>query len=648
MNEKRRDKNKITALYERLSRDDELAGESNSIVNQKKMLEDYARNNGYTNLRHFTDDGWSGGNFDRPGWNDMMKGVEDGTIGTVICKDMSRIGRNYLQVGFYTEVVFKEKGIHFIAISNGVDSDVSASNEFAPFLNIMNEWYLRDCSRKIKGAYRAKGVSGKPTTNIPPYGYLKDPADKDKWIIDEEAAPVVRQIFRMASEGMGAYTIAKQLSEAKIEKPSYHQARKGIGTYKNQCNLETPYAWRGVTIVRMLEKQEYMGDTVNFRTTKESYKSKRTTANAPENRMVFRDTHEPIIDRKTWYLVQELTKVKHYQDKNGEVSPFSGKLYCADCGCRMNKHAGHFRNGEDWKGLPNGKRRWEQESFNCSTYEKAYDKFYTDCCSHHIQTRAIEEVLLETIRYACKCVNEDREAFICSVRNAAKVRDDETVKQLQKKMRRHEKRSAELNGLIKKVYEDNAAGRLSDKRYEILSGDYEKEQETIEAELAEIREALAQYEQDTDRTQDFMALVDKYTDIKELTPAIINEFLDRILVHKAERIDGERVVELEIYLRFVGKVELPVQEMTPEEIKEHEKKMFYRERNRIYQQRRRAKFLPETQRIKAEAKIRAEQERLEKAMKNAELAYREALLPADKMETADKEQQAKNSNHKTK
>ena len=625
MNEKRRDKNKITALYERLSRDDELAGDSNSIVNQKKMLEDYAKNNGYTNIRHFTDDGWSGGNFDRPGWNAMMKEIEDGTVGTIICKDMSRIGRNYLQVGFYTEVVFREKGIHFVAISNGVDSDVSASSEFAPFLNIMNEWYLRDCSRKVKNAYKAKGMSGKPTTNIPPYGYLKDPEDKDKWIIDEETAPVVRRIFSMAAEGIGPYAIARRLSVDKIEKPSYYQAKNGIGVYKNQCRTETPFAWNGSTIVRMLEKPEYMGDTVNFRTTTESYKTKKQIPNRPEDMVIFHDTHEALVDRKTWYLVQELNKVKHCQDKNGETSPYSGKLICADCGCRMNRHSGHYRNGADWKGLPNGKKRYEPEAFNCSTYEKANDKFYKECSSHHIQTRAVDTVLLETIRYACRCVNEDRDAFIQSIRNAAKVKDKEAVNALQKKLDRHEKRYAELDKLIKKVYEDNAAGKLSDKRYEILSGDYEKEQETIEAEIADMKAELGQYEHDTDRTNDFIALVDKYTDITELTPAMINEFVERILVHKAERIDGERVMELEIYLRFVGKIELPAVEMTPEEIEEHKKKLFYRERNRIYQQRRRAKFLPETRRIKAEMALRAEEERMKAAKENAETAYNEAV-----------------------
>ena len=255
MNNRTAGDNRITALYERLSRDDDLAGDSNSIVNQKKMLEDYAKNNGYTNTVHFTDDGFSGGSFERPGWKQMLSRIENGDVSTVIVKDMSRVGRDYLQVGFYTEVFFREKGVRFIAVSNGVDSTNNTSSEFAPFLNIMNEWYLRDCSRKITAVLRAKGKEGKPLTNNPPYGYMKDAEDKNCWVIDEEEAAVVRRIFAMTVEGMGPYRIAKILSDEKVEKPSYYQAVRGRGCYKNQCDFEHPYAWMGVSIVRMLENR---------------------------------------------------------------------------------------------------------------------------------------------------------------------------------------------------------------------------------------------------------------------------------------------------------------------------------------------------------------------------------------------------------
>ena len=354
MNNRTAGDNRITALYERLSRDDDLAGDSNSIVNQKKMLEDYAKNNGYTNTVHFTDDGFSGGSFERPGWKQMLSRIENGDIGTVIVKDMSRVGRDYLQVGFYTEVFFREKGVRFIAVSNGVDSTNNTSSEFAPFLNIMNEWYLRDCSRKITAVLRAKGKEGKPITSNPPYGYVKSPDDKNLWLVDEEAAEVVKKIFRLTVEGMGPYQIAKRLTEEKIEKPSYYQATRQRGNFKTMCDFETPYNWTGGSVVRILERPEYMGDTVNFRSHKESYKDKKAVKNSSEDILIFQDTHEPIIDRRTWYLVQELRKTVRRVDTSGEGSLLTGKLYCADCGGKMHYRRSTTRAGRDWRGIPNG------------------------------------------------------------------------------------------------------------------------------------------------------------------------------------------------------------------------------------------------------------------------------------------------------
>ena len=443
-------------------------------------MEDYAKNNGYTNTVHFTDDGFSGGSFERPGWKQMLSRIENGDIGTVIVKDMSRVGRDYLQVGFYTEVFFREKGVRFIVVSNGVDSDNNISSEFAPFLNIMNEWYLRDCSRKITAVLRAKGKEGKPLTNNPPYGYMKDAEDRNCWIIDEEAAAVVRRIFAMTVEGMGPYRIAKILSDEKVEKPSYYQAVRGRGCYKNQCDFEHPYAWMGVSIVRMLEKPEHMGDTVNFRSRKQN-------------------------DKK--------------------------------------------------------------------------------CSSHCIQEDAVKQFLLETIRYACDSVHMDEEAFMDAMRSASAVRDMGEVKKLKAGLKTREKRISELDMLLKKVYEDNAMGKLPDRRYEMLSSDYEKEQQELEISMQEMREKIAQFEDDTDRTEKFLSLVHKYTDIRELTAPIINEFVDKVLVHKAERIDGERVREIEVFLNFIGKVELPVQELSEKELAERKEKQRLRERNAMYQRR---------------------------------------------------------------
>ena len=563
-------KNRITALYERLSRDDELAGDSNSIVNQKKMLEDYAKSNGYTDLVHFTDDGYSGGNFDRPGWKEMLRQIEDGSIGTVIVKDMSRVGRDYLQVGFYTEVFFREKGVHFVAISNGVDSDINTSSEFAPFLNIMNEWYLSDCSRKIKAVLQAKGRDGKPITNNPPYGYIKDPEDK------------------------------------------------------NRCDMSKPYEWAGVSVVRMLEKPEYMGDTVNFRTKKLSYKDKVAVKNDSDEIVVFTDTHEAIIDRKTWYMVQELRKTKRRINTEGESNPFVGKIFCADCGGKMHYRNEGKRAGRKWRGLPDGSVRTTPACYNCGNYNNSHDQSGKVCCSHNIQAKVIDQFVLETIQYACKSVRMDERAFVERIRSASEIREQSEAKKLKAALKHQEKRYAELDILLKKVYEDNALGRLPDKRYEMLSAGYEKEQAELEQSIKACREQLTQYDEDTDRTEEFLALAHKYTDITELTPVIINEFVDKILVHKAEKIDGERVMEIEIYLNFIGKVELPAQELTEEELAEIKEKQRLRERNAMYQRRRRAKFMPKTKAIRA----KVQEAEIKEALENAS-AKAEKLLMAD-------------------
>ena len=519
---------------------------------------------------HFTDDGYSGGNFDRPGWKEMLRQIEDGSIGAVIVKDMSRVGRDYLQVGFYTEVFFREKGVHFVAISNGVDSDINTSSEFAPFLNIMNEWYLRDCSRKIKAVLQAKGRDGKPITNNPPYGYIKDPEDK------------------------------------------------------NRCDMSKPYEWAGVSVVRMLEKPEYMGDTVNFRTKKLSYKDKVAVKNDSDEIVVFTDTHEAIIDRKTWYMVQELRKTKRRIKTEGESNPFVGKIFCADCGGKMHYRNEGKRAGRNWRGLPDGSVRTTPACYNCGNYNNSHDQSGKVCCSHNIQAKVIDQLVLETIQYACKSVRMDERAFVESIRSASEIREQSEAKKLKAALKHQEKRYAELDILLKKVYEDNALGRLPDKRYEMLSAGYEKEQAELEQSIKTCREQLTQYDEDTDRTEEFLALVHKYTDITELTPVIINEFVDKILVHKAEKIDGERVMEIEIYLNFIGKVELPAQELTEEELAEIKEKQRLRERNAMYQRRRRAKFMPKTKAIRA----KVQEAEIKEALENAS-AKAEKLLMAD-------------------
>ena len=485
-------------------------------------------------------------------------------------EDMSRVGRDYLQVGFYTEVFFREKGVHFVAISNGVDSDINTSSEFAPFLNIMNEWYLRDCSRKIKAVLQAKGRDGKPIINNPPYGYIKDPEDK------------------------------------------------------NRCDMSKPYEWAGVSVVRMLEKLEYMGDTVNFRTKKLSYKDKVAVKNDSDEIVVFTDTHEAIIDRKTWYMVQELRKTKRRINTEGESNPFVGKIFCADCGGKMHYRNEGKRAGRKWRGLPDGSVRTTPACYNCGNYNNSHDQSGKVCCSHNIQAKVIDQFVLETIQYACKSVRMDERAFVESIRSASEIWEQSEAKKLKAALKHQEKRYAELDILLKKVYEDNALGRLPDKRYEMLSAGYEKEQAELEQSIKACREQLTQYDEDTDRTEKFLALVHKYTDITELTPVIINEFVDKILVHKAEKIDGERVMEIEIYLNFIGKVELPAQELTEEELAEIKEKQRLRERNAMYQRRRRAKFMPKTKAIRA----KVQEAEIKEALENAS-AKAEKLLMAD-------------------
>ena len=333
---------KVTALYSRLSRDDEAVGDSGSIVNQKAMLESYAAQNGFFNVAHFSDDGYSGKNFERPDWKRLVEEIEAGNIETVITKDMSRVGRDYLQTGYYTEVFFREKGVRFIAISNNIDSQNSESGEFAPFLNIMSEWYLRDTSRKIKAAKKTQGMSGKRLTTKPIYGYMLDPNDKTKWVIDPEAAEVVKRIFALAIEGKGISQIARILWEGRIERPTYYQYKRGIVNAANYDHSD-PYAWRDSTIGFMLSKLEYMGHTVNFRSYKDSYKDKQQKFRPKDEWMIFENTHSAIIDEETWETAQRRRKTVRRTDSIGEANPLTGLVFCADCGAKLLNHRDYSR-----------------------------------------------------------------------------------------------------------------------------------------------------------------------------------------------------------------------------------------------------------------------------------------------------------------
>ena len=562
---------KITALYERLSRDDDNAGDSNSIVNQKKYLEGYAAQRGYSNCVHYTDDGWSGGNFERPAWKRLVEDIEAGKVAHVIVKDMSRVGRDYLQTGFYTDVMFRERGVHFIAIANGVDSDDQATSEFAPFLNIMNEWYLRDLSRKQKTAIRVKGESGKPTTNCVIYGYKKDPEDKYHWLIDEEAAAVVRRIFRLTIDGKGPYDIARILFDNKVETPAVYWGKQNRGIWKSKEEYPNPYNWSGYIVGSILSKPEYMGDTVNFRSHKASYKDKHSVKNPKDEWLIFENTHEAIVDRETWELAQKLRKTPKRIDTIGIANPFTGLLYCADCGEKMYNHRSR---GNAEKG------HYPSDFFDCSTYTRAHQKHSHACGGHYITTKNLRTLVLDTIRTVSAYAISDQEAFLEKVRSASQIRQKEAAKDAKRLLDKDRKRIAELDTIIKKLYESFAVGRISEGRFDGLLKDYEAEQKELTSAVTEAEEQLSSYEEDTDRAEQFLMLAKKYTDFSELTTQMLNEFIEKIIVHAPEKMDGDRVQEIEIYLNFIGRFELPAPELTPEEEKRQEQLKRHRIRSR--------------------------------------------------------------------
>ena len=530
----------ITALYPRLSHEDELQGESNSISNQKRILETYAKQNGFSNLRWYTDDGYSGANFQRPGFQAMLADIEAGKVGTVIVKDMSRLGRNYLQVGMYTEMIFPQKGVRFIAINDGVDS-AQGENDFAPLRNIFNEWLVRDTSKKIKAVKRSKGMSGKPITSKPVYGYLMD--EDENFIIDEEAAPVVRQIYSLCLAGNGPTKIARMLTEQQIPTPGTLEYRRTGSTRRYHPGYECK--WATNTVVHLLENREYTGCLVNFKTEKPSYKLKHSIENPPEKQAVFENHHEPIIDRETWERVQELRKQRKRPNRYDEVGLFSGILFCADCGSVMYQQR-----------YQTDKRK--QDCYICGSYKKRT----ADCTAHFIRTDLLTAGVLSNLRkvtsYAAKHEarfmkllieqNEDGDRR----RNAAKKKELEAA----------EKRIAELSAVFKRLYEDSVTGRISDERFTELSADYEAEQKELKERAARLREELSKAQEATANAEKFMNVVRRHTTIEELTPTLLREFVEKIVVHESVALDGKRRgklrrQEIEIYYSFVGKVELP-------------------------------------------------------------------------------------------
>jgi len=480
---------KITALYTRLSRDDEAVGESGSIVNQKAMLESYAAQNGFSNVAHFSDDGYSGKDFDRPDWKRLIAEIEKDHIGIVIVKDMSRVGRDYLQTGYYTEVFFREKGIRFIAISNNIDSQNSESSEFAPFLNIMSEWYLRDTSRKIKAAKKTQGMSGKRLTTKPIYGYMLDPNDRKKWIIDPEASEVVKRIFVLAIEGKGPMQIARILAEDKVERPTYYQFTRDIVNAANYDHSD-PYAWRETTIAFMLEKVEYMGHTVNFRSYKDSYKDKQQKFRPKEDWLIFENTHPEIIPPEVWETAQRRRKTKRRTDSIGESNPLTGLVFCADCGAKLYNHRSPERKPYVCKATGKTRTRTPFDIYHCSTFQLTNRFTTAKCTQHHISTKVLRQLALDAIKTVSNYARTNEADFINRVREASTIRQTEAAKAHKKRIAKEQKRVAELHTLIRRIYEDYVNEKLSDKRFELLSAEYEQEQAELEKSIAQLQTEL--------------------------------------------------------------------------------------------------------------------------------------------------------------
>ena len=595
---------KITPLYERLSRDDELQGESNSISNQKQMLEDFARRNGLPNPTHFTDDGISGTRFDRPGFLAMMEEVEAGRVEAIVIKDMSRLGRDYLKVGQVMEVL-RQRGVRLIAINDGVDS-LKGDDDFTPFRNIMNEFYARDTSRKIRSVFKSKGMSGKHLTGTVIYGYLWD-EKREHWLVDEEAAEVVRRIFSLTLEGYGPYQIACKLSADRIEIPVVHLARFNEGVNRSKP-VKDPYGWGSSTIVNILKKREYLGHTINFKTRKH-FKDKKSHYVSEDEWTIFENTHEAIIDQQTFDLAQKIrSNVRRYPNGWGEAAPLTGLLYCADCGGKMYVHRTN-----------NGKRI---SQYTCSNYTKV--PCGTLCpTQHRINESAVLTLVSDTLRAIAEYSRNDRTEFIHTVQETQVAQQSADISKKRRRLAAAQKRAGELEKLICKIYEDNALGKLPDARYKALDAQYAKEQDALEIEIAELEKAVTSYEQSQKSAEKFIALIDKYENFDTLTNTMLNEFVEKILVHeRARKGSQDTTQEIEIYFNFLGRYIPPSLQpvpLTPEEQEELQKKE--ERKDRLHQNYLKRKASGAQKRY--EDKI--------KAKKKAEMDAKKALIRAEDM-----------------
>lgn len=529
---------KITALYCRLSQEDMRQGDSDSIINQKMIIEKYAKENGFENTQVFADDGYSGVNFERPAFRRMLDLIEKGEIGVIITKDLSRLGRNYIEVGSYTEIYFPKNNVRYIAVNDNFDSMYTDGNELAPFKNLFNEWFARDTSKKIRAVKRAKAEKGERIGSRPPYGYIKDPNNKNHIIVDEKTASVVQKIFSMCVTGLGPTMIANKLKELQILTPVMYEYLKS-GTAVTALDPDRPYDWNAKTVADILSREDYIGNTVNCRFTVPSYKDKRKIKRDASEHIRFEHTHEPIIDMQTWETVQRLRQGKRRPTSTGETSKYSGLLFCADCGSKL--YFNHKR-ADDPKSY----------SFNCSHYRNNVKE---KCTPHRIREAVLDEILLEELRRITYTARTKERQFAEFVN---KKSSSENRRELNAKQREYEmltKRTAELNTLFKRLYEDNVLGRINNEQFRMLSDGYTDEQKSITAKLPELERQIQALQQAASDGEKFIGLAKKYTRIIELTPEILHTFVSKIVIHeRRERFKQNTEQQIDIYFRYIGNI----------------------------------------------------------------------------------------------
>jgi DNA invertase Pin-like site-specific DNA recombinase len=575
------DAQNLTILYERLSVDDEKDGESNSIKNQRALLEDYAERNNMKPYIHLSDDGYSGTGWNRPGWQKVIEEVEKGNVRTIVFKDLSRFGRDHLRVGLYMEM-FHERGIRLIMVNDGIDT-AHGEDDFTPFRAIISEWYARDCSRKVKSSLQSKGKAGKPLSTKPPYGYIKDPANKDKWLVDEEAAAVVRRVFNLTIDGKGSFEICRILHDEKVERPSYYLAKRGYIAYHGALETADPYLWGTQTITFMLSRLEYAGHTVNFRTVKPSYKSKRQVPVPKDEWLIFENTHKAIISQGDWDLVQKLRLTKKRTDTVGEANPLNGLIFCADCGNRLYNH------------------RKRIDHYTCSGYVRGRQNFADKHCSpHYVATQSLRDLVLDVIQKTCGYVRENEADFVENMRERSTLRQGETVKTHTRRIAQNELRISNVDKLFQSLYEDKVSGVITADRFAQMSENFEREQADLRAENALLRQELEAFKADSAKADSFVKLVHKFTRFEELTTPMIHEFIDKIVIHESiwteqtetDRRKGTRTQEIEIFLKHIGNFTAP-DTRSPEEIEAEliaeEKLQRKRQQKRDSERRRREK-----------------------------------------------------------